>query len=308
MTASTALRSAGDSITPLIAGAATIFLNGALDYLLIFGVEVGPVHIPRMGVHGAAIATGISRTVGMVIALLFLKRSVLGDSLSHFRMHLGFERRIMRIGWPAMVQNLLWTMAYVVFIMILSKLPGSPSYISIVQAALTLAITIESTAFMPGVAYAMAATPLMGQNVGAGKPDRAAHAVWVATGQAVAIMSFVALIFVAFPAQLARMFTNDAAVIAIIVWYLRINAISEPFLAATMVLRGGLQGAGDTLVPALITLATNWVIRLPLAWYFAIYRGMGPSGAWIAMSASTVLSGLTMAAWFTHGKWRRMRV
>ncbi|MCL5104386.1 MAG: MATE family efflux transporter [Armatimonadetes bacterium] len=303
-TAITALRSAGDVISALYAGAVVVAVNAVFDYLLIFGI--GP--FPAMGVHGAAIATGISRVAGMVITLWFLRRSVLGDSLSHFKPHNGLAHRIMRIGWPAMVQNLLWTMAYTVFIWILSKLPGSPAYISAVQAGLTLALTIESTAFMPGVAYAMAATPLMGQNIGAGKPDRAANAVWVAAGQAVAIMTFAALVFIAFPAQLAGVFTHEAELIPIVVWYLRINAISEPFLAVTMVLRGGLQGAGDTLVPALITLATNWVIRLPLAWYLAIGLGMGPNGAWIAMSASTVLSGVIMVAWFTLGKWRSIRV
>lgn len=298
----TVLRSAGDVRSSLYAGVVVIGLNIFLDWLLIFGV--GP--FPEMSVRGAAIATGSSRVAGSIIALWFIKRSVLRDSLSHMRPHLPWFGRILNIGWPASIMNLLWTTAAAGIIWILAQLPGHQA--TAAQAAYGVALTIESIAFMPGVAYSMAATPLVGQNLGAGKPERAAHSAWVAVGQAALIMSAMALIFLIFPRQLALYFNKEASVVPLIVSYLRINAISEPFLALNLVLRGALQGAGDTRIPAWVTFITNWAIRLPLAYLFAITLGYGAFGAWIAISGSTVLAGIMIAAWFKWGTWRNVRV
>ncbi|MHB9035841.1 MAG: MATE family efflux transporter [Armatimonadota bacterium] len=301
-TATALLRSAGDVRSPLYAGAAVIAINILFDWLLIFGI--GP--FPMLGVRGAAIATCISEVAGMLIMLSFLRRSVLGECMSGFVPRPMWFARIMKIGWPAMVQNVLWTSAAVVFIRILAMLPGKEA--TLAQAGYTVAITIESLAFMPGVAFAMAATPLVGQNLGAGRPDRAEHSAWVATGQSVAVMTAVAIMFFVIPGILARMFTKEIALIPIIVAYLRINAISEPFLAVNMVLRGALQGAGETRVPAWITFFTSYVIRLPLAWALAVPLGLGSTGAWIGMATSTIISGIWVAGWFKWGKWRDTQV
>ena len=297
-----AIRSAGDVRSPLYGGAAVIVVNTVFDWMLIFGK--GP--FPAMGVHGAAISTAISRVVGMVIMFWFLYRSDLRGSFRHIRWHGGWSSRILRIGWPAAAQNLLWSTAFAGFIRILALLPAAQA--AAAQAALTVAIRIESFAFMPGVAYSIAATPLVGQNLGAGKPDRAQHSAWVAVGQAVFIMTAVAVVFLAAPRWLASIFTDEAAVVPLIVAYLRINAISEPLLAVNMVLRGALQGAGDTRFPAILTVITLWLIRLPLAWLLSIPIGLGATGAWIAMSVTTGLSGLAMAAYFMLGRWRNVRV
>jgi len=295
-----ALRSAGDARSPLYAGAVIVVLNIVLDWLLIFGIGA----FPRLGVRGAAIATGLSRLVGMAIIVWFLRRSVLGASLSRFRPHLQWFGRIMRIGWPAAVQNLLWSTAFVAYVKVLAFLPDA----TVCQAALTVAITIESVAFMPGAAYSIAATPLVGQNLGAGNPKRAERSAWTATWHAVGIMTVVAVLFLAIPRQLAHLFTPDEPVVRHIVSYLRINGVCEPFLAVAMVLTGALQGAGDTLFPMLVEALTSWVIRLPLSWLLAVTLGYGAVGAWIAMSVTTFLYGILMAAWFKAGRWRTAKV
>jgi putative MATE family efflux protein len=277
-----------------------IALNVLLDWLLIFGI--GP--FPSLGVRGAAIATSVSRLVGTILIFGFLARSALSGSISHFRVHWGWFGRILKIGWPAALQNLLWTTAFAGFIRVLACLPRATS----AQAALTVAGAIEAVAFMPGIAYSIAATPLVGQNLGAGKPKRAEHSAWVATAQAAAIMSLVAVLFVTIPRQLALLFTDKASVVPLIVSYLRINAISEPFLAIGMVMRGALQGAGETRIPAWVAFITNWAVRLPLAWLLAIYLGYGAPGAWIAMCVTTILSGLILIGWFVWGNWRNLEV
>ncbi len=176
------------------------------------------------------------------------------------------------------------------------------------QAALTVAISIEAISFMPGVAYSIAATPLVGQNLGAGKPERAEHCAWVAAGHAAAIMTAVAVFFVVIPRHLALPFTDKAPVVALIVSYLRINAVCEPFLAVGMVLSGALQGAGDTRMPTWIEFVINWPTRLALAWLLGIRLGYGPIGMWIALSGTTVLYGILMAAWFRTGRWKTVTV
>ena len=297
-----ALRAAGDMRGPLVVNAAVIMLNIVLDWFLILGH--GP--FPRMGVYGAAIATSASRVVGMFLAFALLRRSVLKEALSWVRFDWPWCARILNIGWPAAIQNLLWSTASAGFRCILGALPAAQ--VNPAQAALTVSLAVESMAFMPGIAYSMAATPLVGQNLGAGKPDRAEHSAWVAVGQAVFIMSSVALVFFFAPEWLARKFTQEQTVVPLIVSYLRINAISEPFLALGMVLRGALQGAGDTRVPAAITVGTFWVVRLPLAYLLAIALHYGATGAWVAMSATTCLSGALMACWFKWGTWRALEV
>ena len=297
-----ALRAAGDVRGPLVVNTAVIALNAVLDWFLILGH--GP--FPQMGVHGAAIATSISRIAGMLFAFALLRRSVLKGALRHVRFDWDWCRRILNIGWPAAVQNLLWSTASAGFRCILGALPATQ--VNPAQAALTVSLAIESMAFMPGIAYSMAATPLVGQNLGAGKPDRAEHSAWIAVGQAVFIMTSVALAFFFAPGWLATRFTHEAAVVPLIVWYLRIMAVSEPFLAVGMVLRGALQGAGDTRTPALVTVGTLWIIRLPLAFLLAKTLGYGAVGAWIAMSSTTVLSGCLMACWFKWGTWRTVKV
>ncbi len=302
MIATTALRSAGDVRSPLYAGAISLALNAILDYILIFGA--GP--IPALGIHGAAISTGITRIPGMLLALWFLRRSILRKSLDKIVPHNGWFGRILKIGWPAMIQNILWTTAYAGFMKILEFLPYGQAIPA--QAALRVGVGIESAAFMPGVAYSVAATPLVGQNLGAGQPERAANTAWVATAQAVAIMSFVAALFITIPYTLARIFTPDMAVVPLVVTYLQINAIAEPFLAINMVLRGALQGAGETRVPMWIMLFTQWILRLPLTWLLSITMGYGVVGAWISMASTQVLSGILIAIAFKWGRWREIEI
>ncbi len=311
MTIQTALRSAGDAKSPLYTGAVLVSVNILLDWLLIFGHD--PVYvwghqvmprIPAIGILGAAIATGVSHLCAFLVILIFLKKSVLRNSIAHLKPHFGWFARIMNIGWPAVLQNLMWSTGFAAYIKVLSLLPNAAD----AQAALTVGIAIESTAFMPGTAYSIAAAPLVGQNLGAGKPKRAEHAAWMAMWQAVAIMSVVAIAFLVIPRQLAMMFSTNESVIGQIASYLRINGVFEPFLAVAMVLTGALQGAGDTRMPTVVEFLTSWVMRLPLAWFLAIHLAMGTTGAWIAMAFTTFLYGVLIAGWFKLGRWKNLQV
>lgn len=300
--AQTALRSTGDMKSPLYAGAVIIFFNALFDWLLIFGI--GP--FPKMGVQGAAISTGISRVVGVAVTFWFLRKSILGDSLTKWHLSIEWFKRILNIGWPAAMQNFLMVSAYAGFTKILAYLP--PAQVTAAQAALTVGIAVESIAFMPASAYGTAATTIIGQNLGAGKPKRAERSAWTAAGQAVLIVAGAIMLFIFAPVWLARFFTTQQDVVPLIAGYLRINGFAEPFLVMNIVFRGVLQGAGDTRAAAWITLISNWIIRLPLAWFLAITLKYGATGSWCAMSFTSFLAGSLMILWFVHGSWRDIRI
>lgn len=298
------LRSQGDALSPLYAGAVNIAVNVVLDRILILGFGC----VPAMGIHGAAIATLVARLAAMAMSLWFLSRSALSDCLHRWRLDLGWQWRIFAIGWAASSGNLLMTTASSAYMHVLSMLPNGQATNAL--AAYGVAIVLEAIAFQPGIAFGIAAAPLVGQNLGAGKPERALRCGWVAAGQAAAIMGLLAISFVAIPEYLARPFVHgrNVRLIPIIAAYLRINSFSEPFLALNMVLRGALQGAGDTLFPMLITAFSMWAVRIPLAWLLAIHLHMGASGAWWAMSVTCCLSGALMAVWFAAGRWREKTI
>jgi putative MATE family efflux protein len=294
------LRATGNVRAPVCIGITVLCLNIIFDYLLIFGV--GP--FPMLGVRGAALATGISYVVGMLMIIWFLRKSILRTALSHFRPHISWFARVLNVGWPASLQHLLYASGFSVYLFIIGALPNPTA----IQAALTVAIGIESLSFMPGVAYNIAATPLVGQNLGAGNIKRAERCSWTASGHAVFIMSIVAIIFLIIPEPLAHIFTKDPAVVKLIVLYLRINALCQPFLAVGMVLAGALQGAGDTRMPTFIEFVAQYVTRLPLAWLLAVILHYDAAGAWIAMSVSNVFYGFLMMVWFRKGNWKTLQI
>ncbi|MBP6963047.1 MAG: MATE family efflux transporter [Armatimonadetes bacterium] len=294
-------RGMGDMWTPLIVMAVVTSVSVGGDYLLIFGI--GP--LPRLEVAGAAIANGISRLMGALMLSVYLARSPLRGSLMRgWSPDWGWFRRILSIGLPAAVQGVLRTGASMTYYSILGL--TSQGYLAI--AALTAGIRTEALAFMLGFAFSTAATSMVGQNLGADQPKRATASAWAAAWQGIWVMSIAGVIFFVLAAPIAGLFTNDAVVRSLIVSYLRINAISEPFLALSMILTGAMQGAGATRVPAIATIATLWFARLPLTYYLAITLQMGANGAWIAMSATAILSGLVMLAVFRCSRWQETAV
>jgi Na+-driven multidrug efflux pump len=176
-------------------------------------------------------------------------------------------------------------------------------------AALGVGLVAESIAFMPGFAYSIAATAFVGQNLGAQNAKRATAAGWMAMWQAVGVMSVMGIVFVLFARPFAEQFATGAdreALIEMVVTYLKIALISEPFLAVAMVLSGALQGAGDTRDPTIAVAVTNFGVRLPLAYVLLVM--FGTSGCWWAMTLSTMLQGLVVAWMYQRGHWKRLHI
>jgi Na+-driven multidrug efflux pump len=154
----------------------------------------------------------------------------------------------------------------------------------------------------------MTASVLIGQNLGAGNPGRAEKVGWKMAQVGVLLMSLMALVIFIWADRLASVLTSNEDVLVETVRYLRFNMLSEPFMALSTVLGGGLQGAGDTRGTMWVIIIAMWFIRLPLAYFFALKLHYGAMGVWIAMITSMAFQGILMTLRFHGGKWKELRL
>jgi putative MATE family efflux protein len=211
-------------------------------------------------------------------------------------------RRILRVGVPTGLEQVLFRSGNMVFARILASL-GTVAY-----AANQVAINGWSLAFMPGFGFAVAATTLVGQGLGAGDPDLAESRGYLSYRLGAAVMVAIGLTFLFFPAQIIGFFTTDPEVVALGAGPLRLAGVVQPLSAASMVFSGALRGAGDTRGPMVVTGLGIWLVRLPLALLLALALHWGLLGAWLAMTVD--ISGRGVFNWlrFRSGRWKTMRV
>ncbi|HHW10307.1 MAG TPA: MATE family efflux transporter [Firmicutes bacterium] len=290
------LRGSGDTRTPMLVMAVVNVINVMMNYLLIFGI--GP--LPRLEVRGAAIASAIAQTCGglIVTCILFSGKTLIRLGIhDDYRPDFPTIRRILRIGIPAGLEQALMRAGQTIYTVIVSSL-GTVAY-----AAHQIALNAESISFMPGFGFALAATTLVGQKLGAGEPREAERAGLTAAGLAAGIMSLMGAAFFLFPALFVSIFTHDAEVLAASAQVLRLIALSQPFLALSMVLAGGLRGAGDTRSVMWITGFGICAVRVCLALLF-VRLGYGLFGAWMAMAIDLVFRGTACSWRFRQGRWK----
>jgi putative MATE family efflux protein len=209
-------------------------------------------------------------------------------------------RRIMNIGLPAGAEQLIMRLGMTTFTTTVAAL-GTAVY-----AAHQVALQGESLSYMPGFGFAVAATTLVGQGLGANRADRARADGYLARRLAVVLMTMMGVLFFLFPAQIMGFFINDPLVIQAGIWPLRLVAFSQPMLATSMVFSGGLRGAGDTRATLLITGTGLWLVRVPLA--LLLTPRLGLVGAWIAMGVDLNLRGLAVWLRFRSNRWMQVKV
>jgi len=294
-------RGIGDTMTVLMVSVIANIIHLSGDFLLIFG----SFGAPKLGLPGGAMALVTSQYLGAILYIILLRRTKLrGLMRSKRRLEMEWAKRILNIGVPAAMQNLSRILSMIAFTAVLARSADSTPAV----AALTIGLTSESIAFMPGFGFSVAASTLAGQNLGAKQPDRAERAAWISLHQGAIVMTVMGIVFFVFAEQFAHIFTHDPAVVRLAVIYLRISALAEPFLALGMILTGALNGAGDTKLPAVAGVITMWGLRLPLAYALAISFGYGAVGSWWAMSISTIVMGIASWGLFKMGRWKTARV
>jgi len=294
------LRGAGDAVTPLVITVMAAVLNLALDPIFIFGF--GPV--PAMGVRGAALASVAAQVLAFSIGMGVLLHGRLRVRLRACDCWVDWSvmRQILSIGAPVSIQMSLRALMGVVLVGLLWHFGDA------VVAAFTIGMRLEMIAFMPTFGIAEASGALVGQNLGARKPERAQRSALVATTYTLAVMGAMAVIFSAFGGPLVGVFKNDPAVIEAGRFMLRIAAPGLVFAAIGITLGRAIAGAGDTVPTAIFTFIALWVVQVPLAIWLSSHPSFGETGVWWSAVVSGFASCSMTAGYFFSGRWKHKKV
>jgi len=289
-------RGAGDAAVAMRVLWLANIVNICLNPCLIFGV--GP--FPRLGVTGSAVGTTIGRAIGVAFQLWILTsgRGRFVIRAAQVRLDFAVMARMIRLSLTAIFQYMVQMASWIGVVRIIA------SFGSAAAAANTLAIKIIIFAILPSWGMSNAAATLVGQNLGAGKPERAETSVWRTGFYNMLFLGSVGLIFAAFAERIIGLFTNDPAVVPIAVSGLRLLSYGNISYAYGMVVTAAFNGAGDTFTPTILNLICFWVVQIPVAWLLAFHTSLGPRGAFIAVLISDTLLALLGIVWFRRGAWK----
>ena len=285
-------RAAGDTRTPFLMLAGSVCVSIVLDPLLIAGV--GP--FPRLGVEGAALASVMVRGGGFLIGgIIALRRGLLRISAPDWRA----VPTIIRIGMPLSLAGVLLSVIYMWLTRFTSRF-GTAAL-----AALGVGHKMEGLGFIAISGFALAASALVGQNLGALQEPRAREAVRLTVRYCLVVTVTTAVAFLLIPARLVALFTGDPQVIADGVLYLRVIAFAQIGQSFELILEGALAGAGYTFWPQIVSTSLT-ALRIPLAaWWSGCF---GLLGIWLALSVTAISRGIAMVLFWKSGRWRTVRV
>ncbi|MBC7931688.1 MAG: MATE family efflux transporter, partial [Rubrivivax sp.] len=275
-------------------------INILLGPCLIFGL--GP--FPEMGVTGAAVATTIGRGTGALYAFsrLFRPGGRIRLEWRHFGLDPALMMRLVRLSGTATFQIFISMASWIGLMVILAGF-GSEAV-----AGNTIGLRVIMFALLPSWGMSNAAATMVGQALGAGKPERAEKAVWLASFYNMCFLGIIGLAFVVFAGQIVGVFTQDPAVYAYGVDCLRIVAAGFLFYAYGMVITQSFNGAGDTWTPTIINLFVFWLWELPLAYVLAFTFGFGPRGVFLAVAIAFSTLAVVSAVVFRQGRWKTRKV
>ena len=275
-------------------------INILLDPLLIHGWGA----IPAMGIEGAAIATNIGRGIGVVIQLwvLFAGGKKIKATFAQLRIDGKVMLNIVRTSLGGIAQMIVGMTSWIFLMRILSDV-GSEAV-----AGATIALRVMMFTLMPAWGFSNAAATLVGQNLGAGSPDRAESSVWKIGFYNMIFLSIVAVVYFIFNEELMRIFTDDEAVIAIGAEWLQILSYSYIVYGWWMVSVQAFNGAGDTKTPTYINIVFFWMIQIPLSYLLAIHMDWAHTGVFWAVFFSETSVGIFTLWLFSRGKWKTVKV
>ena len=291
-----ALRAAGDTKTPLIIGIIENLINFGINYTLIFG-NFG---FPALGVRGAAIGTSIAYFVGAVLFLgLFVDRRVrIGIRRERPIADWPAIRRILRVGLPAATEQFAFQIGILIWIVMVVTFGEAA------VAAHQIGLRVQSFAFMPGLGLSIASSALVGQNLGAQRPDRADRSAREATKLSILIMGGIGAFTFVFAPWIALVFAEPGPTVDLSVLFIRLHATSIPAIGLFFTLSGSLRGAGDTKWPMYASLVGTYILRLPLSLILGYSLGLGLAGVWVALPIEYYLRSVIIVQRFRTGAWK----
>ncbi|MFP5265019.1 MAG: MATE family efflux transporter [Blastocatellia bacterium] len=293
-------RGAGDAAIAMRALWFANAVNIVLDPCLIFGL--GP--FPRLGVTGSAIATTVGRGLGVAFQLYVLLRNKgrVHVRRNQVRLDVKVMLRLLRVSLGGMFQFLVATASWLGLIRIVAVF-GEPAL-----AGYTIALRIVIFALLPSWGMSNAAATLVGQNLGAAKPDRAERSVWVTGFTNMIFLFLVTVVFLIFAEPLIGVFTADAAVLPYGIDALRFISYGYVFYAYGMVVVASFNGAGDTTTPTLINIFCHWLIQIPLAYALALSFGLGAKGVFLAITVAESTIAVVGILVFRLGRWKNRKI
>lgn len=293
-------RGVGDSRTPLYLHLVLVVMNAILDPLFIFGL--GP--IPAMGLSGAAWVTVANHLVFFVLGYRILcKRNIWPEwtGLAFFRITATQLTQILKMGFPIALNGALFSLTYIGLTWVIAN------FGSVAVAAIGMGHRMESFPWFMAYGFSIAASSIVGQFLGANKPNVAEWAVWKTTMIASLFIAVFVLVIFLWVEPIVRFFIDDPAVVAESGRYLKIAAVCWLVGIFEVICEGGFSGAGQTF-PAMAIGVPLTVARIPAAYIMAITLDMGVIGVWYAIGGSMVLKGALLAFWFKRGKWKTSKV
>ncbi|MEM0962465.1 MAG: MATE family efflux transporter [Bacteroidota bacterium] len=291
-----AFRGAGDAAIAMRVLWLANGINLVLDPMLIFGW--GP--FPELGVTGAAVATNTGRGIAVCVQLAVLLRGGkhLRVAAHHVQVRVAVMLQLIKTSAGGIAQLIVATTSWVFLVRIVAEF-GAESL-----AGYTIAVRIFLFTLLPAWGLSNAAATLVGQNLGAGKPERAERSVWLAGTTATVVLGAVSVLYIVFDDALVGLFTDDPAVLSVGAECLRVIAYGYVVLAWAMILPQAFNGAGDTMTPTYINLACYWALQLPLAWALALPLGLGELGVYVTIVVAEVAAASFAVILFRRGRWK----
>ncbi len=294
------LRGSGDAAIAMRVLWIANIINIILVPFLVFGW--GP--FPQLGVMGSSVATSIGRGTGVVIQLYYLTsgKARVHIRLDQLRIQFDLMVKLLRLSLGGMLQILIATASWIGLARIVAHFGDAA------VAGYTVAIRIIIFSILPSFGMSNAAATLVGQNLGARKPDRAEKSVWIAGHYNFAFMLTISVIYILFAESLVKIFIQDPQVVPFGRDCLRYVAFGYAFYAYGMVVVQSFNGAGDTTTPTWINLFCHWLLQIPLAYFLAVRSGFGPKGVYIAIAIAESLVAVVGIILFRRGKWKTRKV
>jgi putative MATE family efflux protein len=293
-------RGAGDAAIAMRLLWVSNIINLVLDPCLIFGL--GP--FPRLGVTGAALATFTGRSIGVAYQFYRLARGTerLPSLARHIRVNLGVLWRLIRVSLTGILQFAIAHTSWIGLVRIVSIFGAAA------LAGYTIAIRILIFVILPSWGLSNAAATLVGQNLGAGKPDRAETSVWRTGFYNMLFLGTVGVFFVVFAEPVVRLFTHDPDVIPLAASCLRILSFGNIGYAYGMVMLQAFNGAGDTVTPTIVNLFGFWFLEIPLAYWLAIPMRLHSKGVFLSIVIAECAIAGTSIILFKRGRWKQQKI
>ena len=271
----------------------------------IINIILCPIFIHFFGLKGAAIATVIGRSTGVLYQIyhLFKGSGILTFKMHHFKINWAYIKSIIDIATPATIQFIIANSSWIFLTRLVAETGGTTA-----SAGYQIAIRNIIFFILPAWGLSNAAATLVGQNLGAKEPTRAEQSVWVTIKYNIVFMGLVMLLFVFFAEPIIRIFSQETAVVEVGAQALRIMGTGYVFYGIGMVMIQALNGAGDTRTPTIITFVTYWVFQVPFAYYLAKGLDMKATGAFLAVPIAETLLAVITLYYFKKGKWKEVEV